>query len=38
MADEEEVDGQVPGLPVLFEVAAVPPVHIEVSISEADEF
>ncbi len=36
MPQEEEMDRQIPRFPVLFEVAAVPPVHIEVAVPELD--
>ena len=33
---EEEMNRQVPSFPVFFQIPAVPPVHVEVSVSELD--
>jgi hypothetical protein len=38
MPNEEEVNRKVPSLPVLFEISAVPPIHIEIPVTELDDF
>jgi len=38
MPYEEEVNRKIPCFPILFKVSTVPPVHIEASISESNDF
>lgn len=37
MPYEEEMNRQVPSFPIFFQISAVPPVHVEISVSELDD-
>lgn len=37
MSNEEEMNWQIPGFPVFFKITAVPPISIEISVSESNQ-
>jgi hypothetical protein len=38
MPNEPKVHWQVPGLPILFERPAIPPIHVKLSIGKGQKF
>lgn len=38
MPDEKEVNREIPSFPIFLKISTVPPIHIEASISESNDF